>query len=71
MGVAGQHVHSLDAVAAHLVLQHFVRADLPLLDEPMAGYDDEELPLGIMPVLALGNAGLTDFDREPAMISSL
>ena len=64
VGIAGQHVHSLDPVTAHFKFYHFVRlagsricSDPALLDQAVAGNHDEEFPLGIVPVLAFGDAG--------------
>ncbi len=64
--VARQHVHGLDPVAAYLVLQHLVGALLAELDQAVAGDHDEQLPLGVVPVLTLGYARPGDVDRHLA-----
>ena len=64
MGVSGQHVDGLDLLAGHLKLDHLIRANPTLLDKAMAGHHDKELPLGIVPVLALGDAGLGNVHGE-------
>ena len=68
VGVAREHMDGLDPVPAHLELQHFLRADLPLLNETVARHHDEELPLAVVPVLALGDAGLGDVHGKLAVI---
>lgn len=62
MGVAGEHDDTLDFVTTHLVVEDFVGAFLAELDEAVAGDDDELFPLGVVPMLALGDAGLGDVD---------
>ena len=69
VGVAGQHVHCLDVVTVHLEFQDFLRTDFPLLDEAMAGHYHKELPLGVVPVLALGDPRLGDVHGELSAIS--
>ena len=62
VGIAGQHVDRLNVLAADLKFQDLICAQLPLLDQPVAGDHDEELPFGVVPVLALGDAGLGNID---------
>ena len=71
MGVAGEHVDGLDVVAGDLELDDFIGAQLALLDEAVAGDDDEELPLGVVPVLAFGDAGTGDVDGDLAAIEGV
>ncbi len=68
VGVAGQHVDGLNAVAGDLELQDLVAADPALLNEAVAGDDDEELPLGVVPMLALGDAGSGDIHGKLAVV---
>ena len=58
--IAGQHVHGPDVLARDLELYHLVGADPALLYQAAAAHDDEELPLGVVPVLPLGHAGSRD-----------
>lgn len=58
MGVPRQHMYRLDLFAAYLKLQHFVCANLPLLNQAMAANHNEELPLAVVPVLSLRDARL-------------
>ena len=58
----------LDLVTRYLKLYNFIRSDLSLLDKPVTRYDNKEFPLGIMPVLALCDAGLGDVDAELTVI---
>ena len=43
--ISGQHVNRLDPVSADLEFDYFIRANLPLPDQAVAGDDDKELPL--------------------------
>ena len=66
MGVAGEHVHGLDLVAIHFPFQNFSLrvVQVALLDESVAFDHDELLELGVVPVLALGDARLGDVDAH-------
>ena len=66
VGIAREHVDSLDVVARDFPLQHFAFGivQVPLLDEAVALDHNELLELGVVPVLALGDAGLGDVDRD-------
>ncbi len=68
MGPAGDHVDSLDLLAADLKFHSLARADIPLLNEPMALDHNEKLPFGVMPVLTLGDARPGDIDADLAAI---
>ena len=50
-----------------LEVQHLVRSDLPLLNQCFTRDHDKELPLCVMPVLALGNTRVGDIDAELAV----
>ena len=71
VGVAGEHVDGLDVVAGDLELDDFVGAEPALLDEPTASNHDEELPLGVMPMLPLRDARLGDIDRDLAGVQRM
>ena len=71
VGVAGEHVDGLDLVAGDFEVEDFAGADLALLDEGAAADNDEEFPFGVVPVLALGDAGLGDVDAELAVAQGL
>ena len=62
VGIAGKHDDGLDFVTTHLVVEDFVRALFAELDEAVARNDDKLFPLGVVPMLALGDAGLGDVD---------
>ena len=64
VGIAGQHMDGLYLVAGNLKLDHLIRADFALLNEAVAGHHNKELPLGVVPVLALGDAGLRDVSAD-------
>ena len=61
----------LDVVAGDLELDDFVGAQLALLDEAVAGDDDEELPLGVVPMLTFGDSGLADVNGDLAAIEGV
>jgi len=71
VGVARQHVDRLDAIAGDLELHNLVRADLPLLNEAVASNYNEKLPLAVVPVLPLGDAGPRNVHGELAVIDGL
>ena len=58
MSIAGEHMDGRNVLAVHVEVQHFVGADLTLLNQPFAGDHDEKLPFGVVPMLSLGDAGL-------------
>ena len=62
MRITGEHDDALDVVTADLVVEDFIGAFLAELDETMAADDDELFPLGVVPVLSLGDARLADVD---------
>ena len=53
-------------ISAHFPLQHFALGviQVPLLDKAVAFDHYELLELGVVPVLALGDAGLADVDAH-------
>lgn len=62
VGVAGEHDDGLDFVTTHLVVEDFVGAFLAELDEAVARDNDELFPLGVVPMLPLGDTRLRDID---------
>ena len=68
VGVAGEHVDGLDVVAVDLPFEDLALGiiEAALLDEAVALDHDELLELGVVPVLALGDAGLGDVDAHLA-----
>ena len=64
MGVPGQHMDGLGLVAGHFKFQHVLTADAALLNQPMPRHHNEKFPLGIVPVLALRDAGLGNIHAE-------
>ena len=71
MGVAREHVDGLDVIAGDLEFDDFVGAELALLDEAVAGDDNEELPFGVMPMLPLRDARLGNVDRHLAGVQGV
>lgn len=66
MRIARQHLYCLNLVTADFVFTDFVRTDAAFLNQAMACDNDEEFPLGVMPVLALGNPRFGDVDGKLA-----
>ena len=58
-------------VTSDLEIKDFVRVDSSLLDESVAAYDDEELPLGVVPMLTLGDAWFADVYRYLTAVESV
>ena len=69
VGIPWQHVHRLDVVSIHLKFQNLIRADFPLLNQAVAADHHEKLPLGVVPVLALGDSRLGDVHGNLAAVS--
>ncbi len=64
-------MHGLYLVTAYLELDDFISTELALLYLAMTGNDDEELPLGVVPVLALGDSRLGDIDAYLTDVGAL
>ena len=62
VGIAREHDDRLDFVTTHFVVEDFVGTFLAELDEAVARDDDELFPLGVVPMLTFGDAGLGDVD---------
>lgn len=71
--IAREHVDALDIVARDLELDDlaFGVVQVALLDEAVATDHDEELPLGVVPVLSLGDARLADVDTHLTAIQGM
>ena len=68
---AGDHVNGFDFVAGNLEGYLFVGVDIALLDQRTSADNNEKLPLGIVPVLPLGDAGLADIHAELTAVDGL
>ena len=55
--VAGEHLNGGDFFAGHFKFDDFAAADSALLNQTVTGNDDENLGLGVVPVLAADDAG--------------
>ena len=64
-------MHTLNILPRDLELNDLVGAQLALLNQPVAGHNDEELPLGVVPVLAFGDAGTADIDTYLAGVEGV
>ncbi len=64
--IARKHVDGLNLVTTHLPLQHlaFRVIEVALLNQSVAFHHNKLLELGVVPVLALSDAGLADVDAH-------
>ena len=69
--ITGQHVHGFDFFAAHLEFHDLVGANLAFLNQGAAAHDDEEFPLAVVPMFALGDSRLGNVHAELAAIHCL
>ena len=69
--ISRQHVDALDVVARYFEFDYFIGAEPTLLDEAVTADHNEELPLGVVPVLTLGYTGLGDVDADLAAIQGV
>lgn len=61
---AGNHVDSLDLIPGNLKLHRFSSIDVPFLDQAVTSHHNEQFPLGVVPVLSLGDSGTADVDAH-------
>lgn len=64
VGPAGNHVDGLDLVTGNFKLYRFAGVDVPLLNQSVTSHHNEQLPLGVVPVLPLGDARAADVDAH-------
>ena len=68
---AGNHVDSLDLIPGNFKLHRFSGVDVPFLNQAMTGNYNEQLPLGVVPVLPLGDARAADVDAHLSAIGGV
>ena len=68
MCIAGQHVHGFYFFTGYMEIQHLVAADSSRLNKALSRHYDKELPLAVVPVLALGNTGQRDIYTELTVV---
>ena len=71
VGPAGNHVDSLDLVPGNLKLHRFAGVDVSLLNQTVTSDHNEQLPLGVVPVLPLGNARTADVDAHLSAVGGV
>ena len=71
MGVARKHYHTLHLVAAHLIFYHLIAPFSAHLYQAVTAHHYKLLPLRVMPMLPLCDAGLTDIYRYLSAIQGL
>ena len=64
MCIAREHDDTLDFVTRNLIVENFIGSFFAQLNQAMTGNDNELLPLGVMPMFALGDAWFADVDRD-------
>lgn len=71
--IAREHVDALDIVACDFEFDNLPLGivKVALLDKAMTSNHNKELPLGVMPVLPLGDARLRDVDAHLAAIQGM
>ena len=62
VGPAGNHVNSFNLITGNLKLHSLISVDIPLLNQAVTGHHDEQLPLGVVPVLPLSDTRAADID---------
>ena len=71
VGPAGNHVNSLDFIPGNLKLHRFPGVDIPFLNQAVTGDHNEKLPLGVVPVLPLGDARTADVDAHLSTVGGM
>ena len=71
VGVTREHDDTLDFVATNFIVQHFVGTLLAELDEAVARNDDKLFPLGVVPMLTLGDTRLRDVDAHLSAVEGV
>lgn len=64
MGLPQYHVYRLNLIAAYFKLHCLPGIYIPLPDQAMTHYYNEQFQLAVMPVLPFGKPLLADIDRE-------
>ena len=68
---AGNHVDRLHLIAGNLKLHRFAGVDVPLLNQAVTCHHDEQLPLGVVPMLSFRDARAADVDAHLPAISGI
>ena len=71
VGPAVNHVDGLHLIAGNFKLHRLAGVDVPLLNQSVTCNHDEQLPLGVVPVLPLGDARTADVDGHLTAIGSV
>ena len=58
VSVAREHNDALDFISTYLIIEDFTGSFLAKLNQTMTGNNDEQLPLGMMPMLTFGYSRL-------------
>lgn len=68
---ARDHVDSLDLITGNLKLHRFASVDIAFLNQTVTSHHNEQFPLGVVPMLALGDARTADVDGHLPTICSM
>ena len=68
---ARYHMHGFNFFTGDLELHSLARIDVALSYQAVARNDDEQLPLGVVPVLPLGDAGAADVDAHLTAVGGM
>lgn len=71
VSVAREHNDALDFISTYLIIEDFTGSFLAKLNQTMTRNNDELLPLGVVPVFALGYSRLRDIRRTSNVWRSL
>lgn len=71
VGISREHDDRLYPVAGDFILQHFICPFLSHLYQAVALDDDKLFPFCVVPVLALGDAGLGNIDADLSALGSV
>ena len=69
VGPARDHINCFNLISADFKLCRFTCMDIPFLNQSMPGHNNEQLPLGIMPVLPLCDPRFADIDTDLPAVS--
>ena len=71
VGPAGNHVDGLDLVTGNFKLYRFAGVDVPLLNQSVTSHHNEQLPLGVVPVLSFCDARTADIDGHLTAVGGM
>ena len=64
-------MNCFNLITANLKVEDFIRINSSLLDKAVTAYNNEELPLGVVPVLTFSNSWFADIDAYLPSVKSV